>query len=303
MTDEKKKASQGSGWEVGVDRYRDAAKWVIAAFGAIGALIVGTIPVSRLGENKVGDLGQLTLGVGIAVGGTLLAIISALWNLEPKAIYPGDLQAREGNRFHRRFVGFRRLEHELHKHPSRFLPTGVNRFDELDSAIVNLERLAAIQANAGTTSPAAKDAAAASRERLASYRQVRRHLNGLARFELARTRFIGSLVVLILASLATVSGLALATHGLVDTPNTPEVELSEVKAEPIAIVLTPDGIAALESRLGTECVKSDVSAILLAGNNSTNAWDVVSIASESCAMVRFTLTGTLGTISPSQAGG
>jgi hypothetical protein len=296
VNDKGENAEPGPGWEVGVDRYRDATKWVIAAFGSIGALTVAAVPLARLSDNEIASLPLLTAGVAVAVGGSLLAIIAALWNIAPQAVYPGDVKQAERGRLKRWLWGHARLEHKLHEAPAKFLPTGVSTLADLDPAIDGLERLAARQAVLGTTDPTNKEASAASYERLEGLRRTRRQINGLARFEQARSRFRASLTILVFAAIVTVTGLAIATYGLVNSSDQPIAKLDESAPRTVSIVMTPVGRDTLGSQLGESCVADDIAAIVLAGDPASDAWEVVTIGTPACPTARFTMTATLGTI-------
>ncbi len=296
MTEEAKKPEPGSGWEVGVDRYRDATKWVIAAFGSIGALVVAAVPVARLTDNEVGSLPLVTTGVVLAVVGALLAILAALWNLAPQAVYPGDVNVASRHWIKRCLWGHARLEHRLHAAPGSFLPAGINHVADLETAIDGLERLAARQAVLGVTTPGMRDASNASYQRLAALRRTRRQLHGLARFEQARTRFRVSLTILVVAAIATVTGLGIATYGLIDSADEPTVEFNDQTPITVSIVLTPIGVETLGSQLGADCVHDNIAALILAGDPAGDAWEVVTLESAHCPVARFTLTATLGTI-------
>lgn len=282
-------SSGTAGWELGVDRYRDATAWVIGAFGAIGAVIVAMVPIAGLAKGEVRSLSGVVVGVSVAASGALIAIIAALWNMSPRAMYPGSLHPVRRSWFRRTFVGWARLEHELAVDPEPLLPAGIRTVDELDDAISNLPRLAAAQSRIATDADAVKPTI----DRLIRYEASRRNLYGLARFELARTRFAASLIVMSLASMLTVLGLAVASWGLVGSPsNKPEVS----STVPATAALSVDGAEALAESLGEDCVDGDIDVVVLAGDRSSSAWDVVTVGSDECKVVRFTLTGALGAL-------
>jgi Pentapeptide repeats (8 copies) len=86
-----------------VDRLRTAARWLIGAFGAIGAAVAIGAQFSNLGKLEGHNRDLALLGVGLAFGGIGLAIWASARVLVPRTRYLielGDRDASERRRLH-----------------------------------------------------------------------------------------------------------------------------------------------------------------------------------------------------------
>lgn len=73
-------------YEVAVNRIRETAKWLIAAFAAVGAALAASIPLSNFGDAQGSRLGWAIAGALIAFAGVAMAIFSVSRVLTPNAL-------------------------------------------------------------------------------------------------------------------------------------------------------------------------------------------------------------------------
>jgi hypothetical protein len=198
----------------GVDRYRDTAKWTVAAFGAIGTVIAGSAPFAALGRSSSGwRSGYLVAGAVVALTGVTIVVVATVAVLVPRTVYRHEVVASTRGWFARTFVGLARFESLLAEHPGDLLPPGIETPDQLDQAVVNLRRGATAAAVAATADPGAAPAAANLASTLTLHEQAQRALLGVARYEMARTRFHQALVATLAGGIATGLGLGLMLFG------------------------------------------------------------------------------------------
>ena len=79
-----------------LDRYRSTVTWIVTAYAAVWAVLVGTAPFAGLGD--LSFLEQLVAGLGLFLAGlgAILGIYAASRVLEPEDASLGELTRREG---------------------------------------------------------------------------------------------------------------------------------------------------------------------------------------------------------------
>jgi Pentapeptide repeats (8 copies) len=85
----------GSLLDAAAEKLRGSAKWLIGAFGAIGAVLVTGIQFSSLGSADGWDLALGLVGVGLVFGGVALALYSIASILAPRGKTLSELTAAE----------------------------------------------------------------------------------------------------------------------------------------------------------------------------------------------------------------
>jgi len=80
-----------------VDQVRSAAKWFIAAFGAIGVAIAASLVLGDIGKLDGKDLWLATLGIAIAFLGILAAVVAVTRILTPVARELSELKDAPGD--------------------------------------------------------------------------------------------------------------------------------------------------------------------------------------------------------------
>ncbi|MEM9522065.1 MAG: hypothetical protein AAGA37_22340 [Actinomycetota bacterium] len=74
-----------------ITTFRNAIQWAIAAVGAIGALLVSSIPLADLGAVQGWDALFAGIGIFAVIGGILAIIMTAIAGLRPRAVRFSDL--------------------------------------------------------------------------------------------------------------------------------------------------------------------------------------------------------------------
>src|SRR4051812_24708517 len=88
--DDKPKEAPPSPAFAAIDRARDLAKWLIVAFGAIGATLVAGSQLSDIGKTDGWRLFAAFAGLALGLGGVALAVWSAV-----RVLTPDDLTLRQ----------------------------------------------------------------------------------------------------------------------------------------------------------------------------------------------------------------
>jgi len=291
-------------WFDAVDRYRDVAKWLVISFGAIGAVIAGTAPLTGIGEVAPDRLRYVVAGAAIALTGTALVFAATVTVLIPRAVYRYELKAAKQGPLRRSLFGFGRFENLLADHPVDLLPAGITSIEQLNDAIANLRRGGTALAATACSLPLSDPARAAHRRAadalLAaghSHERVIADLLRIARYEKARTRFNQAVVAVLVGGLAAATGLALTLYGIgrkAASAPTP----SPVLSDPARVIasLTPAGKESLKGRLGSTCDPNEIPTLLIAGDRRTGPWEIITLPERGCTSIRVTLTAELGTL-------
>lgn len=141
-----KPASVGENYRKAVNTSRDVIKWIIGGFGAVGAILAGSIPIAALAGADVEN------GVVAAVGGVLaylgiaIVLVAGLAATSPAEISNADLKDPKlksgGGLEGRRYSSWLRYVHwpwllgwELSRNKAYLLPDGVDSIKDLNSAI------------------------------------------------------------------------------------------------------------------------------------------------------------------------
>lgn len=201
-------------WADAVDTYRDVAKWLIAAFGAIGAVVAGTAPLSGIGNASSSRVGWLAAGGAAALIGVTIVLASTIAVLIPQAVYRHELRARRRGWWRRTFVGLSRFEDLVATSPQDLIPPEFESLDKFSDAITWLRTRYYDMARRSLTEPTAATAAASMKASLIRYQQVMDDLLMVARFERARTRFNQAAIAVMTGGIVTALGLAMLLYGI-----------------------------------------------------------------------------------------
>jgi hypothetical protein len=212
-------------WALATDRYRDVAKWLVAAFGAMGAVIAGTAPLSVFGHLGPDRGGYVAGGAAAAVAGVSLVLVASVAVLVPRAVFGHQLVAHERSWPRRALSSLGRFEDLLARHPQELLPARVASVGQLSQAIANLGRSSlALSQHAATldeNDPArgqAERAAQAMAATRARHQRALHELLSLAGYLAARARFNQAMVVVMAGGLVTAAGVGLVLYGTTGTP-------------------------------------------------------------------------------------
>jgi hypothetical protein len=210
-------------WAMATDRYRDVAKWLVTAFGAMGAVIAGTAPLSVFGHISPSRGGYVAAGA--AVAGVSLVLVATVAVLVPRAVFAHQLVAHKRPWPRRALSSLGRFQDLLARHPEELLPAGVASVGQLSQTIANLRRsslaLSQQAASLGENDPArgqAERAAQAMAATLARHQRALHELLSLARYLAARARFNQAMAVVLAGGLVTAAGVGLVLYGTTGKP-------------------------------------------------------------------------------------
>jgi hypothetical protein len=208
-------------WRGAVDRYREAAKWMIGAFAVIGALLAGTAPLAGIGGVDAERLPALVAGGLLGLLGVGLAIVATVSMLIPRSVYWYEIRAKNQRWWGKLFRGLGPLEDMLAEHPDSVLPPGVVSLADFNEGIRNLRKLVFEARAAAAAAPASGRQRAladvADKEAaLNEYLDAQDELMLVGRFEKARTGFRIALTVVVLGAVFAGTGLGLLLYGVSD---------------------------------------------------------------------------------------
>ena len=132
----------GAQYRVAIDRYREAAKWAVGAFGGIGAVLVAALPLAQFGAGFESSPAVVIAGTGLALAGVALAIASTLAVLAPRTVFSFELEAADKNRLVAFFSGGASMQRLLSKHGDVLLPAGIGDMAGLSRAIERIDKIA-----------------------------------------------------------------------------------------------------------------------------------------------------------------
>jgi hypothetical protein len=277
----------------GIDQLRATAKWLVAAFGALGAALIASVQLRDLGGLTGGDRTRALVGFALGIAGVLIALLAATSVLSAKSVELTELSERSKSAPH-----LRRWFASHVSVPSSLLG-GYDTIDTLRSDLVEAsrERIDAYRERLNPADSAAYDAAsrryAVANLRLQLVAPVVAPLLEYALFERVRSvwRRVTLPGVVLGVTLATI-GTALFVTSLGEKENEP---VGAVAARPVQAVmdLSPDGEAKFSAALGGECDPTAVAVIVLA--SSDDGWDVVT-ADETCASLRLDVSSEDGAV-------
>lgn len=255
------------------EKVRDAAKWILASFAAIGTVLLGGIQLANVGKLN-GDVPNARIWATVV--GILLAAVGvglAIW-------FTSSV-----------LVPFLNTFRSLDKHPD------VTRRVLDDREVI------------GLTYDELKTEVARSRDAVREAKTTEEYEKALTlwldweRSKQAAMTVVGSELLADRfrnARTAIIAGVALATVGLglfawganppTDEKDDPPVTLSE---EPVVldVTLTDSGVTGLKEARG--CSTANLRALAIAGE--TDARELVTVPAGTCQSVRFILTPSVGT--------
>jgi hypothetical protein len=258
-------------------RLRDTAKWILASFGAVGAIVVAGLQLSSVGEltgqSATSRLVAAFLGIALAALGVGVAIWFTSSVLAP--FLNNFRSADEHPDVTRRVLSDKEL-------------VGAT-YDELKEAIEKADRALDKAETKGRDSPE-YEKALCERDELEKDKQLALTVIGselLAdRFARARHAVAAGIILVIVGVVAFAWGA---------NPPSPEAKESLVilGQAPLAlrVHLTPAGVVALQET--RSCTKPDLDVLSISGKPAQR--EVVTVPTEACKSVRFVLTPDLGT--------
>jgi hypothetical protein len=202
-----------------VEQYRTTARWVVGAFGAVGAIVAGSIPFAAISGVEQERLAWAVVGAALALLGVGAAIGSVTASLVPRSVYPHEVTSQDANRVQRWLSARRAVGFTLCHHPKTLLPVGVTSSDALLDGIVNLEQeILRDPSNEALT------------KRKSVYDAAYSQLQWILRFEKARRAFDRALAATVVAALVTGAGIGMLLWSVEDAKSEADVAKTEAEA-------------------------------------------------------------------------
>lgn len=314
----------GAQYRVAIDRYREAAKWAVGAFGGIGAVLVAALPLAQFGAGFESSPAVVIAGTGLALAGVALAIASTLAVLAPRTVFSFELEAADKNRLVAFFSGGASMQRLLFKHGDVLLPAGIGDMAGLSRAIERIDKIAS--RNSGKPHQAV--GVANLRAQRAEYVAHLEELLWVARLEKMRAAFHWSSASIVAGGLAVGIGVGLLFTGLNDVG-----AQAKAKAETGKVIAETDKISAEAAKVRAEtpsgpkeaedvdlvvpsptanvtltelgrtlfdgckiAPEEQLPAVVLNGDGATGDWTVLVLPTPTCAGGRVELTPELGTL-------
>jgi len=264
-----------------VEDMRSNAKWTLVAFGAIGTTLLAGSQLSSLGKFAVTEP-----RFQIAVLCALLAMASATF-----AVWSALKVANTG------YVEFYNLSQSDidYIERNRALLEGFETVQNLRDAYDN----AIVVRHAGITAEQVDLQTFNSNEIWFQY------LDGLVdivvsyihynRIRTQSERSRGQLIAACIVAAISLLGFAWAAN-----PGTEQQTVLQAPPSPAHLTLTAAGKTTLRPMLGAKCVERPAIDVIVL-SIATTGWDVVTLASKDCQVARFTVTATMGKLTPETA--
>jgi hypothetical protein len=283
-------------WFQGVDRLRDVTKWLITAFAATGGVLVGTAPLTGLGQ-VTDRWPAVVFGAAVALGGIAWAIQHASEVLVPEYTTMRELQASQNLRSLR--------EGLLSEEPTAFFgPWG----KDLAEFRTRREQEWAVLEELETTLPqpdwndeqrqALTLAQQAQRSQVAEIEEYARQLYALGTYFEVLERFRGARTQMLIGALLAAVAVGIFAWGVNAKGSDGAGESTKASATAtvprLAILsLTDDGVKVLGSQLGASCGTKSVSVVIVEG--TAPPYTVVALPKNGCRAVQFILQANMGT--------
>lgn len=267
-----------------IDRFRETAKWLVAAFGAIGATLIASLELGGLGQLEGADELFAVIGLALGVSGVLLALVAAAAILATTRVTLGEI--RRSKVLH----GFVQRE-----------PWLLSGYKSVEDLVTEYEQAASTRIAAYRRRLKATDAASAD-EADRMYNRANLSLElanpavdrllGAVLFEKVQRRWRRRVLPLIaLGVLLTAVGMAFfATQAPDDPPSADAVAATPVRG---FLHLSSEGRDELGESLGEACDLTAVEVVVLA--SSDDASEVVT-TDDRCNARRFRVTQDDGRI-------
>ena len=281
-------------WKQGVDKLREVTKWLITAFAAAGAVLVGTAPLAGIGQvADRGHLAAVVLGGVLALGSIVWTIFQAAKVLTPEYTTLDDIETVADLEPFRELIDSDRRSFlgPWHDQAEPFSRQREDEWTALDDADRMLAELPANSPERAALEQARDDQRgwvelleqyAGRLMAMGPYFQV------LARFKVARTRMLWG-------ALAAALGIGLFAWGVdAKSASATTSSAAATAATPriATLVLTDAGRQALAPLLGRDCAASRLAVAVVDGTQPP--YTVVSLPLGTCRAVQFVLQGSMG---------
>lgn len=271
-------------WDSAGEKLREVTKWIAAAFGALGALLIGTAPLSGLGRMEFLSLPfVLAAAAGVlALGSVAYIVWTATAFLAPSTVTSEDVK------HHADLEALRKqVEADATSYLGTWGPSVGHFFEALDA---EYRLLAAAGEKVVTTRDAAekeqwRKAAKGLGARVEAMGKVSARLLAVARFHDLSKRFRTARTRMFRAAALTVLGISV----FVVTVGSAGDSSGAATTIPARIVLTEEGQGTAGALLGESCA-APFRAVVLRGGAS-GPWEVL-VTDPDCEPGTLTLAKT-----------
>ena len=288
MADAKEEEAPKAGATSPVERVREAAKWLIGAFAAIGALLVAGVQLSDAGaltwDDDKGRLLAVIVGLVLGLGGVMAAILVNVRMLLPSAVTLKRLETEEG------LKDYFDENPELIPGRSETVTALATEYRTRSAAYDD-----AVAAYENDDSDANKTALETAKRHFAATEKDVREVLGLANWK-ATEKLFNDDIRLKLCGAAALAAVGIGLFAWAANP--PEDEKSDKPVFGVApnigrLAIVTDGDVPLRAAMGARCELAKV-RVLVVGGSKTEP-EVVTVPRAGCDSVRFVVTPQLAT--------
>lgn len=259
-------------WAGASDKLRDVVKWTATSFGALGALLIGTAPLSGLAkvEPTFWTFMLLALFAALALGGVGFVIWKSTSLLAPSMVTLTDVRSDD------RYAGVRTL---VASEPQAFLGTWGSDVESFLANRAQEYRLLAAVDQMIVREPNQADVRSLRKlrdklvARVESLGRVSQRLLAVAQFSELSTSFNEARPKLFGGAAAVIFGIA--GYLMVLAASSSEAAEAKPTTLPAMVALTPAGEVAVGPLLGPRC-RSPFQALVLDGD-SKGPWELLVI--------------------------
>jgi hypothetical protein len=276
-----------------VEQIRSSVKWLIAAFGAVGAILVAGVQLKDIGQLHGTALTNLIIWLAVGVGGVVVAVLAAARVLSP---VDGSIQALESGPSMGAVRAKVNNDATLLQHQATSLSALLESYNQAIAA--NRAAWSKVSPSDSANASTRQDAAATQAKqqslgatvgflmRLGVYLRVQQLFNE-AKFWMA----VGAIA-------AAGGAVGVAYYAKPPKAATPAAAAG-AKKPPVFIApslvhvsLTPAGRKTLLVQLGTECDLAQLRAVVVSG--TTVRPEIITLPTDKCRALRLTLSRSVG---------
>jgi hypothetical protein len=271
------------------ERIRESAKWLIATFGAVGAILVAGLQLSQIGHlsgegNRLGwavlALAVALLGVVLAIGAASSVVMKSFVSLKSLSeAAPGSDEKKPVEGDIGLLGGYETVE-------------GLK--EAYDSAITS-RRQAFEEYFKNTGDTAKRDAAQAADQWAVLLGQAQTHAVDRASFSLVRSAYRRARWLILLGALLAAAGIALFGWAA-NPPDTAAVPVVVHTPTEVIAHIDPEDRPPLQAVLGSKCDLSALDAVAVGEQGET--YHLASVQTENCTVASFDMTPKMGTVVP-----
>lgn len=273
--------------ESAIDQTRSTAKWIIAAFAAVGASLIAGLQITGLGKLEGQDLALAVAGLAVALSAVITAIVLVGRVLTPPLVLLDEVKEQVGDLVE--------ADRTLLKGQAGDLPTLLRRYETAYDDYVRLWT----EAEKHPEDNDKRELAEAVGNELDGLEDAVNWLRSLALSQKVRKAFTGMLGPLIIIVAFAAAGVAAFAYA----SNRPEAKAESTPHTSKAVGQTPVGVAVrlsrderalLAPRLGRHCGARGLQALAIGGRPV--ALDVVTLPTARCRSVRVVVTPKAGIV-------